>query len=243
MIMADHGSRYNAFRATNAGHREDNNPAFILTIPEDSDSTVIKHLKENKKRLITGFDIHATLNHILNNGPSTKRGISLLSPIPIRTCKDLEIPPYFCICETNSRRFFDKILVNQLANFLVSSMNEQLNPFLNLCDELHLNPEKSPVVEQIFLKNTTEALRAFKVTIWTSPGRGNFWAYLEVDDRSGQRIIKNIAHKIFRTNNYLPEIFCGGGNHTVESFCHCKSHITEKLFITFINPNWYISRF
>ena len=122
MIMADHGSRYNDFRATKSGHREDNNPVFILSIPESSESTVFNNLRGNRKKLITGFDIHATLNHILENGPSTKRGISLLSPIPIRTCQDLQIPPYFCICETISMQFFDKILVSQLVNFLVSCL-------------------------------------------------------------------------------------------------------------------------
>ena len=67
---------------------------------------LMKNLINNKKRLSTPFDLHETLQSILNiyNAEKpvkyTDRGISLLNVIPInRTCQSAGIELHWCTCK------------------------------------------------------------------------------------------------------------------------------------------------
>lgn len=242
VIMGDHGPRYGDFRVTHVGHREDNNPGLIISVPENTDSEIISNLESNTNKLITGFDLHATFLNLLNISEGNGRGRSLLSSIAVRTCDELQIPPYFCIYDQPIQKINNKNFISEISTFLINWMNDQLVNYTN-CDVLHLDKSKLPIVEQVFLPQTTDNLRVFKVTISTKPGTGIFWSYIQVDDRSRQRVFTNMAANVFRTNSYFLEAFCTTGSLFTDKFCHCKRSLLMKFLFLFVNRNWFITYF
>uniref|UniRef100_A0A915PL71 DUF229 domain-containing protein n=1 Tax=Setaria digitata TaxID=48799 RepID=A0A915PL71_9BILA len=113
IVMADHGHRFAKFRATHQGQLEERLPFFSLSLPKkfresDRGRTAWKNLKANKARLVTPFDIHATLLDILHwpteqelntVGDVNNRSLSLFRPIPLsRTCEEAGIEMHWCTC-------------------------------------------------------------------------------------------------------------------------------------------------
>ena len=242
IIMGDHGQRYGEFRTTHASHREHNNPGLIISVPENTSSEIINNLKSNTDKLVTGFDIYSTLLNILNITHENERGKSLFSPISVRTCDDLQIPPFFCIYDQPSQKVDDEDFISEISNFLINWMNGQLVNYTN-CDVLYLDTSMSPIVEQVFLPSITDALRVFKVIISTKPGTGSFWTYIQVDDRSGRRNFTNMAASVFRTNSYFLENSCTTGSALADKFCHCKRSLLMRFLFLFVNQDWFTTYF
>ncbi|XP_017845293.1 uncharacterized protein LOC108601853 isoform X2 [Drosophila busckii] len=128
VFMADHGNRFAEVRATLQGKQEERLPFFSFTFPDSFKKRFPEEYSNfvaNEDRLTTPFDVHATLEHIMqlqtstvdesileeinDLGPQTKglhlseqarnRAISLLNPIPSnRSCADAYIEPHWCSC-------------------------------------------------------------------------------------------------------------------------------------------------
>ncbi|CAJ0567125.1 unnamed protein product, partial [Mesorhabditis spiculigera] len=114
------------------------NPFLMLTVPERlrANKELIENLKVNAQHLITHFDLHATLLHILedpenfvakpvvdpNNATSILRP---LSPAENRSCRDIPVPASYCLCE------FDKEPLSpdkyrEMADYAVREINRKL---------------------------------------------------------------------------------------------------------------------
>jgi len=113
-IVSDHGIHYGTYYdGGEAGKQEHSLPLFYALLPR----SLLAHqpqleatLCANTQRLISPFDLHATLLHFLSHpkpprvpdwgfAPFRVRPRSLFTPIPhSRTCEDAGIPQAICPC-------------------------------------------------------------------------------------------------------------------------------------------------
>ena len=211
-----------------AAHREDNNPALIVIPPDNLSEDKLTKLKENTKRLLTGFDIYATLADIVNVTDVDLKGLSLFKNIPEnRTCTSLQISPQFCICETESHKLDSHaIITQQLSDYIIAYMNSALEQKRQYCALLRLDKSIPPKAEQVMLPGTSDRVRAYKLTFQTLPGKGKFFVYLQVDDTSGIRKISNMNNYIFRMNSYRSQAWCTpqlrNFSQSLIRFCYCR---------------------
>ncbi|KAI3386833.1 hypothetical protein SNEBB_000360 [Seison nebaliae] len=127
ILVGDHGNRLSSMRKTQEGKQEERNPYFLIHLPvsfEKKYKTIMKTLRENSEKLVTAFDVYATLHHLLqihNNAEkndtnllttwkqvheklskkfkNSERFNSIFIPIPNnRTCTDSCIEPEWCNC-------------------------------------------------------------------------------------------------------------------------------------------------
>ncbi|XP_075543716.1 uncharacterized protein LOC142578199 [Dermacentor variabilis] len=131
LFMSDHGLRMGDFRGTEIGRYEGKNPFCFLALPNRflADNPVpAAQLEVNQRRLITNYDLHATLI-ALSKLPelgtnSTEKGLSLFGPIPPeRTCADAYIPRQFCACLDESRKLNDLEVSSSFAHHAVAHIN------------------------------------------------------------------------------------------------------------------------
>ncbi|VDK68396.1 unnamed protein product [Onchocerca ochengi] len=156
IVMADHGHRFAKFRATHQGQLEERLPFFSLSLPKkfresDKGRTAWKNLKTNKERLVTPFDIHATLLDILHwpteqelntMGDVKSRSLSLFRPIPpSRTCEEAGIEMHWCTCLNWESAIADGEQVNismTLSKAVVQTINSHTKSQRHLCAPLKL---------------------------------------------------------------------------------------------------------
>nr|XP_050039695.1 uncharacterized protein LOC126536721 [Dermacentor andersoni] len=131
LFMSDHGLRMGDFRGTEIGRYEDKNPFCFLALPNRflADNPVpAAQLEVNQRRLITNYDLHATLIALSKlpelDTNSTEKGLSLFGPIPSeRTCADAYIPRQFCACLDESRKLDDLEVSLSFAHHAVAHIN------------------------------------------------------------------------------------------------------------------------
>ncbi|VDK49565.1 unnamed protein product [Anisakis simplex] len=156
IAMADHGHRFAQFRGTHQGQLEERLPFFAISLPKkfresERGRLAWKNLNDNKDRLTTPFDIHATLLDILHwptekalqtMGSTSQRSLSLFRPVPIsRTCDQAGIEPHWCTC-LNWESAMDTPeqvnITNLLAKAVVQALNAFTKPERKLCAPLRL---------------------------------------------------------------------------------------------------------
>uniref|UniRef100_A0A1I7VZ31 DUF229 domain-containing protein n=1 Tax=Loa loa TaxID=7209 RepID=A0A1I7VZ31_LOALO len=156
IVMADHGHRFAKFRATHQGQLEERLPFFSLSLPKkfresSRGRTAWKNLKANKARLVTPFDIHATLLDILHwptelelntMGDVKFRSLSLFKPIPpSRTCEEAGIEMHWCTCLNWESAMDDREQINIstiLSKAVVQTINSHTKSQRHLCAPLKL---------------------------------------------------------------------------------------------------------
>lgn len=156
IVMADHGHRFAQFRGTHQGQLEERLPFFAISLPKrfresERGKVAWKNLKENKGRLTTPFDIHATLLDVLHwptedklktPGKTSRRSLSLFAPIPLsRTCAQAGIELHWCTClNWESAMESDEQLnvTYMLAKAIVQTLNSFTKPERKLCARLRL---------------------------------------------------------------------------------------------------------
>ncbi len=105
-VISDHGARIGDIRRVNQGELEDKLPFMFVVVPQgfkDKNAYAYRNLVNNRKRLITVWDLHQTLVHIVEQGKNISRemfnGISLFLPISKnRTCESARVPLTYCAC-------------------------------------------------------------------------------------------------------------------------------------------------
>ena len=119
-FISDHGFRFGSFAKTTMGEMENNLPFFFVRFPvwfEQQFPELVANVRLNARRLITAFDLHKTLQHLLHlqtstdgvwsngNGVADAQGrlpqesFSLMTEIPVdRNCERAGIPDAFCGC-------------------------------------------------------------------------------------------------------------------------------------------------
>lgn len=162
VIMADHGRRFGQVRQSQTGKVEEKLP-FLAMIPppwfKNAFPNSYSNMLKNRNRLLTVFDLHATLKHFLNFsdtvgvGNLNERGISLFKEIPKqRTCQDASIRPHFCAClewkeiknPSNNKR------VQKAVTLVINEINNLLKDAQGQCARVML---KAIIFAQMFKPN------------------------------------------------------------------------------------------
>lgn len=135
IVMGDHGRRFGQVRQTQTGKTEEKLPFLALVVPDwfkQQYPTAWKNLQTNTQRLVTPFDLHATLMNVIDHQPGRTpdlkaRGISLFDSIPLeRTCTQAAIKPHFCSCLDWEELSPTSSEVAKTAQYVISQFNQLL---------------------------------------------------------------------------------------------------------------------
>uniref|UniRef100_A0AC35GSC4 Uncharacterized protein n=1 Tax=Panagrolaimus sp. PS1159 TaxID=55785 RepID=A0AC35GSC4_9BILA len=231
--MGDHGNRFGWLRKTSVGEIEDNNPFLFLSVPASlrRNTTYTDTLKQNAKKLMTHYDIYATLTEITN--PSNPRipdplikGSSLFHSLPQpRTCDRLRIPFEYCICKAKKQTLSkNNSIAIPAAKLMVARMNENLQESSETaeCLPLTLDLKSSITVDEFEEKGN---VKVYQVTYSTLPGGGQFWGYLTQLSSNGTLNI--LSEKFPRLNAYGPQSQCAS-KAKFASYCFCKNLLKQQ---------------
>lgn len=246
ILMSDHGYRVGNFRNTVQGQLEDRLPFMFLLMPPSFRERYVRafeNLGWNRKRLITTFDMHETLEDILhlNNleektlglreldliaatqSPYTyPRGISLFLPIPKgRTCLQAGIEMNYCACNYMKLTSLENPIIPTLALLAVSQVNSYVAKFKE-CAHLQLG---NVSMAQHAGGDPEDRWEAYLLTFSTSPGGALFEAMV-----SRMRWKSNgkwywhdwgVQGSIARTNLYGNQSACVH-DADAKSYCFCQ---------------------
>lgn len=159
IVLGDHGMRWGSIRKTYIGRLEERLPMLLIYLPPDFKKKHPKKaetLKSNSHRLVTPFDLHATLVNILHLQENftfvnpddvseelalnfTKRAYTLFQPVPEnRSCDDASIDEHWCTCESSLPMDPYNENVKKAAAFLIKQVNSLLKPEREKCALLKL---------------------------------------------------------------------------------------------------------
>ncbi|XP_054157416.1 uncharacterized protein LOC128955766 [Oppia nitens] len=213
IFFSDHGIRFGKIRETQSGKWEERMPMMHIHVPDRYRS---ENWTLNKHRLVTPFDIHATLKHIVNGQPdnSLKHGKSLLWEIPEnRTCSSIPILEHWCSCQSSQP--IDNLKdVQPVAQFIVNSVNQYLSKnFSQMCAKLSLNrtisayrikfSEKVIEYQQNLINNNMS--HNILVTVSVKPSDALFEATVNVNQNSNKM---TLIGEVSRINKYGNQSTC-----------------------------------
>lgn len=237
------------------GKQEERLPFFSFVFPETFKNLYYKeydHLKENLKRLTTPFDIHATLEHILElqtgrkyeRIPKHQRERSLLGEIPKeRSCSDAYIEAHWCAClnwididPTNKYAIKASEAVVEHINSLTENERDICQEFVvdNVLWAAKIKPhesllkfKKSSDIDG-FLADLTSDTKVdelmYQIKVKVQPGSALFEATIKYS------IKKQTFHvdesSISRINKYGNQANCiYKKNPELRKYCYCKNTV------------------
>ncbi|GBL97170.1 hypothetical protein AVEN_144611-1 [Araneus ventricosus] len=246
VLFSDHGIRFGRIRYTYIGKYEERMPFMYIHAPKwflDQYPEFAKNLKTNQDRLMTLFDIHATMVHLLDlNKTHEERstvtlGTSLFDEIPAnRTCVDAHIKRHWCPCET-----FDVVPLNaseaiNASQAIVKDINSQLESYEDICEVLEVDDIMSAMVgkandivlryvraenemlnKKIILGEKMEPIADYMITLVTRPGGAVFEGTVRHDPVSGSYTVLGIS----RLSLYGMTSWCIDSQN-LKLFCYCK---------------------
>ncbi|XP_068620841.1 uncharacterized protein [Battus philenor] len=234
ILLSDHGIRWGDIRTTKQGRIEERLPFVYILTPRSFRkiySEAYHNLQLNSKRLTTPFDLHATLNDLvdLENIENEKikcrsnyvyafnRGISLFLPIPDnRTCEMAKIDDHWCTCHSSKKMSLRSNKAIEAAEHLVMQLNTLLLSHME-CAQLELAELIDAVEMEVGTPDKREkSWREFMVTIRTTPGNGIFEATLRQS-----KLVWSLAGTVSRLNLYGDQSRCVR-NMELKLYCFCK---------------------
>ncbi|XP_052852790.1 uncharacterized protein LOC128262525 [Drosophila gunungcola] len=161
LFMSDHGLRWGRFRKSFQGMIEDSQPFLSILYPDwmrNKYPLAMKNLAGNAHSLVTTYDLHETLRHILDlnslkdepitqkseelwklKGLETPRAVSLFLPIPPwRNCNSSQIPSEFCLCHKQVSVPVNNRVVKKSASIIIEYVNKLLEEYA-VCIPLELD--------------------------------------------------------------------------------------------------------
>ncbi|KAL1487299.1 hypothetical protein MTO96_008083 [Rhipicephalus appendiculatus] len=232
LVISDHGLRFDGPRRTEMGRIEDLTPSFFLALPEDfleKHPEAAVHLQVNQRRLITSYDVHATLLTLAElprfEPLVTDRGISLFRGIsPQRTCANVSVPPDFCACADSRSSPADPEDVRRLANATMAYINGAVrSAFADKCVEWHLDEVQEVSLTKANGTQDHEEMR-FSITIRTEPS-----AYFDVHGWISNATSNWDLHieDLDRRDEFDKQAKCVSSQHTARKMCRCTDYNDE----------------
>lgn len=243
ILFGDHGPRTDEMRNTPIGRIEERMPLLTIYVPEHVKKKYPKldeALTLNQNRLTSPYDLYETLKDISQGSfksfPSVftrpyPRGISLFSPIPVdRTCADAAIPEHSCACYTTLNVTIDNA-ITEIANFVVSSINSQLDRFKDICSDVSLlnvqqaqqivtglinEPQHNRQTLMSLFNKPEVSPNRYLVLIETLPGNALFEATVNVHYQGDYSLLGDVS----RTNRYNNQSHCITFKR-MKPFCYC----------------------
>ncbi|XP_013133443.1 PREDICTED: uncharacterized protein LOC106099430 [Papilio polytes] len=234
VLLSDHGIRWGKIRSTKQGRLEERLPFVNILVPPSFRETYVSaynNLRINSRRLTTPFDLHETLNDLVdlkniedekirsrsNEFYAYKRGISLFLPIPDnRTCEMASIEDHWCTCHKGKKISKDNSEAMEAAAHLVRQLNSLLSDHVQ-CAKLALSQLIDVTEMEVGTPSVDEVgWREFMVTVETTPGNGIFEATLRQS-----KIEWTLAGTISRLNLYGDQSICIH-NYQLKLYCYCQ---------------------
>lgn len=227
-LLADHGYRIGWFRETALGALEDLLPFAFVLLPRSyrkTNPTDVKLLEENRNRLTSPYDIHATLldlaaRHRGRLLEGTAKGESLLSAriSPQRTCEAAGVEPQFCACYTQETvdPSSTSLRVIEMAEEAVDAVNQILrdNDDEELC-HIFRRPEVLRI-EGLGPPTDDSDFKFYKLTVGVHIDEVKFEAAFEIVDGFPKLIgVPERLDRYYLHSLCLTETF-------YEKFCYCK---------------------
>ncbi|KAJ1531002.1 hypothetical protein ONE63_005834 [Megalurothrips usitatus] len=171
VFLSDHGIRWGDIRETYQGRLEERLPFLMIALPRwlrERYPSAVANLRRNSRRLVTPYDLHATLEDLmdlsrleqssvrerselltrLQSGKQPPapaqprrlpRSISMFLVAPeTRSCEDAGIEPHWCTCYASTPVPTNNSLARRAAAFVVRRINAMLSGFRQ-CARLSLD--------------------------------------------------------------------------------------------------------
>uniref|UniRef100_A0A1I7S5N0 Exostosin domain-containing protein n=1 Tax=Bursaphelenchus xylophilus TaxID=6326 RepID=A0A1I7S5N0_BURXY len=165
----------------------ENNPFLMVSVPQKlrMNNDFMTQLRENAKKLVTHYDIYATLLEIGKNNHgwtestlfSTSaftttgrklKGSSLFHPLSEpRDCHSLLIPFQYCICQRKQWEVQNRELALQVGQMMVQRINQDVmnSPYSSVCHQLVLNQESGYRVIQFEPKEDVKEIYLIQIEV------------------------------------------------------------------------------
>ncbi|XP_033163125.1 uncharacterized protein LOC117142930 [Drosophila mauritiana] len=201
---------------------------------------IVQALRINSKRLTSPYDLHLTLQHLLELGERWPRAVdklvdcptcqTLFAPVPEnRTCSDAGIGESQCPCDSYKLLSSNQMKQLSVGKQIVRSINEFLNHhnLQELCHNLTLKSVK------IVLQRKDRKLSSgstYRVYFTANPNNAEFSTTTRYDNKRQELEYINVE-SINRLNNYQNDSSCMRRLRG-RKFCICKSQILEEISVT-----------
>jgi hypothetical protein len=225
---------------------EDRLPFIFIWLPQWFKSKypkIVENLKNNKNRLVSPFDIHETLKHILElSRSSTKQTFpslgcpqcrSIFKEIPSsRSCEEAGIDDQWCACleysdvDKQSKKVVKK--VKKIIEFVIESVNKDLvknvrNHSEPLCHKVRYKNTLMAKKSKIINEGEDDEYVDFLVSFTVFPSDGIFEATVRSYKDESKDLF--ISGSIGRLNEYWNQSHCVADS-TVKvgdyrKFCYC----------------------
>lgn len=240
ILHSDHGNRLQSFAyGTEIGKIEKFMPFLSIRLPRKLWNTPFQeNLKNNKKKLVSFFDLYQTLRQFLHlnsnfskpldrsqysvNDKHTrfKRGMSLLEPIPInRTCADARIPEEQCRCFKQyfiSEKEFKEKTRNSFDN-AVKLMLEKVNKFTDKVRDRCIKLRHEKILSVKVLK--MYEIIIYKFVVIFQPGNAHFEANFKKSQNTDNILM--FHGNINRISAYGDSSQCVDDSF-LRNYCFCK---------------------
>ncbi|GFT14782.1 uncharacterized protein NPIL_77941 [Nephila pilipes] len=246
VMFSDHGLRFGKIRYTYIGKFEERMPFMYIHAPKwflEKYPQIARNLKINQNRLMTLFDIHATMIHLLdlNKTPAERAkqtmGLSLLDEIPEnRTCTEANILPHWCPCQT-----FEDVPLNSseavsASQAIVNDINSQLEAYGGICEVLEVGEimdarvgqandlvlrfvkhENVVVNRTVIYGDRVNPIADYMITLVTKPGNAVFEGTVRHDPATGNYQVLGISRiSLYGTTSWCID------SQKMKIFCYCK---------------------
>ncbi|KAG8186660.1 hypothetical protein JTE90_014736 [Oedothorax gibbosus] len=235
IVMSDHGHRFDAIRSTQVGHIEERMPFYALRVPSSilvAQPHIHSSLSTNTGRLVSPYDMHATLEDLLNFATKNRTlgtsqpplgclGQSLFAEVPQnRSCQDASIPPHYCTCESESPILESDSRAICAADATVLHVNELLKnggaDIVTKCSVLTLKSVHSAHLVQSAEEDALKGGERIRVVVEVEPSGAIFEATTLVEDERTQVLVE-----VSRVNLYGEQSSCI--RHVIlRKYCYCR---------------------
>ncbi|CAJ0946144.1 unnamed protein product, partial [Mesorhabditis belari] len=209
IFMSDHGMRVGATLQTELGQREQKNPMFLMILPKwlRDNQQLLQNLRINSRKLLTQFDVHATLLDIMNMTITNEFNDFTERPIFPNSSNP-----------NNATSFLrpDPNIEKGLAEFGVEEINKILekNKIPRKCDRLKLKN-----VEKTIVYLPANQTNLYMTTFIAEPGLGHFKMAVRVGEGGTLRRASGIE----RLNSFGIQPRCIEKSHPdFRHLCHCN---------------------
>lgn len=242
IFLSDHGIRFGPVRHLITGWLEERLPFIFFSLPEwfrKQHPDFVQALKINRNRLTNPYDLHMTLQHILQlsnpnrqirQATSCANCQSLFQEIPWnRSCDDTSIAAHWCTCAPYKIHDKNEKLVKKAVQFVLDYVNNDLKNFT------HNNDGKNRLCANLKLKTISYSRKAeyldandpyddYIVAFQASPSNGWFESTVRYRIVSKQF---ELSGSVSRLDSYDSQSKCMKSDH-LRKYCYCTKSSSSK---------------
>lgn len=226
IFFSDHGMRFGEIRKYFTGWLEERLPFLYIWLPDsfkEKHPELAENLRINQDRLVSFYDLHITIKHILKLSGGFENELiavscpscqSLFYEVPSnRSCSDAGIDKHWCTC--TDFKEIDKSALNleKVVKFAIDKLNSELSVHKN-CAQLKFKAISS-ARESVHGTLSIDYLISFEVF----PSHGQMEATIRCNDAECEKNLTVIG-EISRINKYGDQSKCISDAH-LRKYCYC----------------------